>query len=111
MNATEKAAYLKGLLEGLDIDCSKPEGKMLSALVDAFGEIADEVCDLNAQTDHLYEYVDELDHDLGELEEYCYDEAEDDEDYLDEDFDPCDGCTDDCDTCELCEDEEESEEE
>jgi hypothetical protein len=66
MNATEKAAYLKGLLEGLDIDCSKPEGKMLSALVDAFGEIADEVSDLNAQTDHLYEYVDELDHDLGE---------------------------------------------
>ena len=32
MSITEKTAYLKGLLEGLNIDTGKPEGKLLKAV-------------------------------------------------------------------------------
>ena len=46
----------------------------------------------------LGDYVEELDHDLGEVEEYLYDE-----DCCD---DECDCCEDDCDTCDCCCDEE-----
>ena len=32
MSVSEKVAYLKGLLEGLDIDTDKKEGKLLAAI-------------------------------------------------------------------------------
>ena len=35
MNISEKAAYLKGLMDGLNLDTDKAEGKMISAIVRA----------------------------------------------------------------------------
>ncbi len=93
MNITEKTAYLKGLLAGLRIDEEKPEGKLISAIIDALDEMASEVADLKQENDRIYDYLDELDHDLGdveselyELDDY-YDEDEDDDYYDDEDSD------------------------
>ena len=34
MNISEKAAYLKGLMDGLKLDTDSSEGKMISAIVD-----------------------------------------------------------------------------
>ena len=34
MTISEKAAYLKGLMDGLELDTEKAEGKMISAIVD-----------------------------------------------------------------------------
>ena len=45
MNVTEKAAYLKGLAEGLAIDSSTPEGKLLLTMVDVMGEMADTIAE------------------------------------------------------------------
>lgn len=115
MNITEKTAYLKGLLEGMNIDESKPEGKLLRAIVETLDEMANEVSDLNDVCEYLEDYIDEVDHDLGDLETDYYeiwdDEDEDDEDYcFCEDCEDCDCDCDDCDCeCDL-EDEEEDEE-
>lgn len=116
MTISEKTAYLKGLLAGLSIDESKPEGKLLTAVVDTLDAMAQEVAGLTSETEHLEDYLDELDYDLGNLESDYYEawDDEDDEDYDDEDYCYCDECDEeDCENCALAEDDvdEDSEEE
>ena len=72
MNITEKTAYLKGLMAGLNIDESKPEGKLLSAIVETLDEMANEIADLGDVAEYLEDYIDEVDHDLGDLETEYY---------------------------------------
>ena len=103
MSITEKTAYLKGLLEGLNIDQTKPEGKLLTAIVETLEEMADEISDLGDACKYLDDYIDEVDHDLGDLETDYYEAWEDDDD----DFCVCDDCDeDDCEDCVFCEDDD-----
>ena len=74
MTITERAAYIKGLAEGLGIDDSTKEGKVLNALISAFDDLALTVADLEAEVDELTEEVDAIDEDLGSLEEDYSDE-------------------------------------
>ena len=46
MNLTEKAAYIKGLADGLDFDKNSAEGKLLAALIDLTGDLAEYVAEL-----------------------------------------------------------------
>ena len=85
MGITEKAAYLKGLFDGYEIDATKKEGKIISELLVLVADMADEISALKADNRELHEYVEELDHDLGEVEEELY--FEDDYDDEDEDED------------------------
>jgi ribosomal protein S27E len=92
MGITEKAAYIKGLFEGYEIDAAKKEGKIISEMLTLIADMADEISALKADNRDLHEYVEELDHDLGELEEEIYfgddyDEEEEYEDYDEEDSD------------------------
>ena len=89
MNISEKAAYLKGLMEGMKIDDSTNEGKLFKAIADLLEDISLSVLDLEDGQSYLEEYIDELDADLGEVERDVY-ECEDD------DCDCCDCCDDDC---------------
>ena len=109
MNVSEKAAYIKGLMEGMEIDTSKGEGKLLAVMADLLEDLALSVQDLEDENATLREYIEELDEDLGAVEEdfYCCDDDDcdcdcdcdcDDEDYCD-----CDCCDDDCDCCDCCE--------
>lgn len=95
MTVTERVAYLKGLLEGLELDSSSKEGKLFSAIVDVLDDIAFEVSDLQDVIGEIGEQVDMIDEDLDVLEEIVY-----------EDDDDCDcDCDDDCD-CGCCDDDE-----
>ncbi|MGI5958267.1 MAG: CD1247 N-terminal domain-containing protein [Massiliimalia sp.] len=96
MGITERAAYLKGLVEGLDIDKSTKEGKLLNALVDVIDDMASAIADLEDVYDELDEAVDAIDEDLGELEDDFYGAEDDDECDCD-----CDDCCDD-DECDCC---------
>ncbi len=87
---TEKVAYLKGLVEGMDIDQSTKEGKVLTAVMDVLSDLATTLEDLEDYTAELTEQVDAIDEDLDLLESDYYEEWEEDDDY-------CDGCCDDCD--------------
>lgn len=102
MGITERAAYLQGLVKGLDIDESTKEGKLLIALVDVIDDMAASIADLEEVCGELDEVVDVLDEDLSELEEdfYSFDEEYDDDCDCDCDYD-CDDC--DCDDEELFE--------
>lgn len=112
MNITEKTAYLKGLLAGLSIDESKPEGKLLSAIVETLDEMANEIADLGDVAEYLEDYIDEVDHDLGDLETEYYDcDCDCDCDCDDDDYCFCEDCDEeDCTDCILCDEDDEEEE-
>lgn len=82
---SEKAAYLKGLAEGLDIDKSSKEGKLLLALIEAFDEMAIEVDDVVIIQEDMQQQLDEVDEALADLEEEFY-ELDDDLDDLEDGF-------------------------
>ena len=94
MTITEKAAYLKGLAEGLDLDKTTKEGKLIDALLDMVAALADKVDELEGDIAELTEYVEELDEDLGDVEELLYDDEDEDGEYCDGDCEGCDGCDD-----------------
>ena len=87
MGITENAAYLKGLFDGYEIDKTTKEGKIISEMLALMADMADKIAALEADNKELHEYVEELDHDLGEVEEDLYFTDDDDEDYNDEDDD------------------------
>ena len=96
MTLTEKVAYLKGLAEGLALDESKPENKVIKAMMDVLDDLALTVCDLEDGMDLISEQLDAVDEDLASLEDVVYGD--------DDDCD-CDCCDDDCD-CDCCDDDD-----
>ena len=91
MGISENAAYIKGLFDGYEIDANTKEGKIISKMLELLSDMADKINALEADNKDLHEYVEELDHDLGEVEEdvyFC-------DDYDDEDYDDYDDLNDD----------------
>ena len=87
MTITEKAAYLKGLYEGLGVDQTRPEGKLLAQIVELMTDMADEIEALDEQVNTLNDYIEEIDEDLGYVEEDLYtDDDEDEDEDDDEDY-------------------------
>ena len=93
MTISEKAAYLKGLMEGLELDTEKAEGKMIGAIVDLLGDVTKKVTDIEDTTIAISDELDEIEEDLDAIEDFIMDEDdddyydEDDEDYDEDDFD------------------------
>ncbi|MBO7148911.1 MAG: hypothetical protein J6V93_03540 [Clostridia bacterium] len=90
MTITEKVAYLKGLIEGLEIDEAKPENKIIKAMTDILEDLALTVTDLEDEVEGLDEYVNEIDEDLAAIEDIAYEDDEDFDDEDDEDYDEYD---------------------
>ena len=81
MNLVEKAAYLKGLAEGLGMDAQSKEGRLWAALNDLLADMAHEIEDLHEADDRLDDALDELAGELSYLEELSCDlEKLDDDD-------------------------------
>lgn len=102
---TEKMAYIGGLAEGLDIDETTKEGKLLMAIVEAIADIADEIDEIEEMQDDIAAQLDEVDEDLDAIESIIYDD-EDDFDEDDEFGIECPNCGDmiylDAETLENC---------
>lgn len=93
MTITERTAYLKGLLKGLNIDNEKPEGQILTEIISVLDDMAADVQAVSDDVDTLNAYIEEVDEDLGNVEDYVFDDDDDD------DCDCCDCDEDDCDEC------------
>ena len=93
MTLTEKAAYIKGLAEGLNLDKDSAEGKLIGALIDIVSDIAAAQSETDEDLEYLNDYIEEIDEDLGAVEEELYGEGD-----CDCDCD-CDDCDCDCDDC------------
>jgi len=95
MTINEKAAYLKGLMEGLQLDTEKAEGKMIAAIVDLLGDVTKKLTNVEDTTIAISDELDEIEEDLDAIEDFIMDDDDDDydddddddDDYDDEDFD------------------------
>lgn len=90
MTISEKAAYLKGLMDGLKLDTDSDEGKMFSAIVELLGDVTRTLSDVEETTIAISDELDEIEEDLDAIEDYILDEEDDyddDDDYEDDDFD------------------------
>lgn len=98
MSMTEKVAYLRGLLEGMDLDKDKKEVKIIEAVIDVLDDMAATVSELEEGYQDMADQLDEVDADLGDLEEEyygggcdcdcgcdCDDDDDEDDDFEDED--------------------------
>ena len=94
MTNVEKAAYLKGLCEGLGVDPDSRDGKLWGALNELLSDMAHEIEDLQSSSLDFADTLDEFGDELSYLEELTCD--------LDrpEDFDD-EFCSGDCGSCEL----------
>ena len=101
MEINEKVAYLKGLLEGMELDTTKKEGKLLAAIIDVLEDISLELLDLQEQADELMDGLDAVSDDLEDVEDVLFEEDEDEEEDYEEDLDDDEDCY--ATTCPTCE--------
>ena len=99
MTINEKAAYLKGLMEGLQLDTEKAEGKMIAAIIDLLGDVTKKLTNVEDTTIAISDELDDIEEDLDAIEDFIMDEDDDDDydddDYDDDDFDDFDDFDDD----------------
>ena len=91
MTIVEKAAYLKGLTEGLGITPETKEGKLWAALQDLLSEMAHEIEDMQSNQLDMADALDELTDEVTMLQTLCGDPdllpPEDEEEDEDEEAD------------------------
>ena len=88
MNINKESAYLRGLLEGYELDGNKKEVKLIAKMLELIDEMADHITALEADNAEMREYIEELDHDLGAVEEDLYmDENYGDDDDFEDEYD------------------------
>ena len=82
MDLNAKAAYIRGLMNGLDFDPASKNGKIIAAMMDLLEELAAAVTDHDDALDQVYDELDDLDEDLDDLVHGILDldDAEDEED-------------------------------
>lgn len=97
MELTNKVAYIKGLIDGLKIDESTNEGRVLLAIADVLEDMAKSIEDVAEEVDEAVELIDTLDQDLGDVEEIVYDLDDEDEEDEDDEDDPVYECV--CPSC------------
>jgi len=84
MTISEKSAYLKGLMDGLNLNTETNEGKMIAAIVDLLGDVTKKLTDVEDTTIAISDELDEIEEDLDAIEDYILDVEEDLDDYEDE---------------------------
>ena len=88
MTLSEKSAYLKGLMEGMELKTDSNEGKMIAAIVELLGDVTKTLSDVQETTIAISDELDEIEDDLDAIEDFIMDEDDDyDDDDEDDDFD------------------------
>ena len=85
MTLSEKAVYLKGIRDALNLDPEKGETKLLSGIVDLLVDVTKRLSDVEETTIAISDELDAIEEDLDAIEDYILDEDEDEDD--DYDFD------------------------
>ena len=85
MTISEKSAYLKGLMDGLNLNTESDEGKMIAAIVDLLGDVTKKLTAVEDTTIAISDELDEIEEDLDAIEDFIMDEEDDYDDYEDDD--------------------------
>ena len=87
MELSNKAAYLQGLVDGLGVDESTKEGKIIKAMSALLAEMAEALEGVDEDLSRAYDQINDLSDELENLEADLYEDEDDDEDEGDEDED------------------------
>ena len=79
MELSKRAAYLQGLVDGLGVDESTKEGKIIKAMSALLAEMAEALEGMDEDLSRAYDQINDLSDELEDLEADLYEE-EDDED-------------------------------
>ena len=91
MTLSEKAAYLKGLMDGMKLDTEKDENRLLAKVVELLQDMAVSVDDLEDNAIAVSDELDEIEESLDAIDEFLLGEDEEDDDYdFDDDYDDFD---------------------
>ena len=88
-NLTDRAAYLRGLADGMGLDKEKNENKLLLEMLNLMDEMAQKICELDEDVGEMEAYLEDVDEDLADIEEALFGD-EDDDDCCDDDDCDCD---------------------
>lgn len=69
-----KVAYLSGLVDGLEINTTTKEGKVLTEIINVLKVIAEEVDGISESQKYMEDYIDAIDEDLSILQDDIYDD-------------------------------------
>ena len=64
----KSAGFLRGLLEGMELDADAPQSKLLRGIVDLLGDLCSHAKSMEEMLGELNEYVEDIDDDLARLE-------------------------------------------
>ena len=87
MTLAEKAAYLKGLMDGIKLDTEKDENRLLKAVVDLLQDMAVSIDDLEDNAIAVSDELDEIEENLDAIDEFLMDEDDEDDEDFDDDLD------------------------
>ena len=87
MELSKRAAYLQGLVDGLGVDESTKEGKIIKAMSALLAEMAEALEGMDEDLSRAYDQINDLSDELEDLEADLYEDEDDDEDEGDEDED------------------------
>ena len=90
MTISEKSAYLKGLMDGLNLNTESDEGKMIAAIVDLLGDVTKKLTAVEDTTIAISDELDEIEEDLDAIEDFIMDEEDDFDDYEEDELDDWD---------------------
>ncbi len=88
MTIPEKVSYIKGLAEGLNLDDSTKEGKVLLAMLDVLNDIALDLEEVDEDLDEMAEVLSDVEESVYDLEDEVYgdDDCDDEDEELDDDM-------------------------
>ena len=95
MELSNKAAYLQGLVDGLGVDESTKEGKIIKAMSALLAEMAEALEGMDEDLSRAYDQINDLHDELEDLEADLYEDEDDDDDDEDDDEDTDDANDDD----------------
>ena len=80
MELSKRAAYLQGLVDGLGVDESTKEGKIIKAMSALLAEMAEALEGVDEDLSRAYDQINDLSDELEDLEADLYEDEDDDED-------------------------------
>lgn len=71
-NIGEKISYLQGLAEGLKVDESTNEGRIIKGILEVLTDITEYISDMDDELEATLDCVDEISEDLADVEDEIY---------------------------------------
>ena len=80
MDLNAKAAYIRGLMTGMEFDADSKNGKVIAAMMDLLEEMADVVSEHDDALDQAFDELDAIDEDMDDLVDNIFGDDDEDED-------------------------------